>query len=191
MQKNLEKMSPAELGRLFPIIITEYNEEWPNQYQAEKMMLEEVIGLSNIIRIEHYGSTSIPSMCAKPTIDILLEVQEHVDLDELIKKFRSMGYNYSYQPGNAPPHMMFMKGYTSEGYKGQTYHVHVRYRGDWDELYFRDYLIRHPEISVKYGELKRSLQEQFVFDREAYTRSKTEFIKKVTREARLALGQRY
>jgi len=37
--------------------------------------------------------------------------------------------------------MMFMKGYTSEGFQGQEYHVHVRYSGDWDELYFRDYLV--------------------------------------------------
>jgi GrpB-like predicted nucleotidyltransferase (UPF0157 family) len=44
--------------------------------------------------------------------------------------------------------MMFMKGYTSKGFEGQVFHVHVRYRGDWDELYFRDYLINHPETPM-------------------------------------------
>jgi len=38
--------------------------------------------------------------------------------------------------------MMFMKGYTNEGFKGQVYHVHVRYSGDWDELYFKDFQLR-------------------------------------------------
>lgn len=32
--------------------------------------------------------------------------------------------------------MMFMKGYTPQGFRGQAYHLHVRYAGDWDEPIF-------------------------------------------------------
>lgn len=188
MRKNLEEMSPAELGRLFPIIITAYNEEWPGYYQAEEKRLQAGIGPANIVKMEHYGSTSIPGMYAKPTIDILLEVKAGTDLDELINKFRSMGYYYSHQPDDPPPHMMFMKGYSPGGYQGQAYHVHVRYKGDWDELYFRDFLIMHPEIAAEYGRLKLGLQAEYKYDREGYTRGKSEFISKVTSKARKESG---
>jgi len=77
--KKLSEMSNEELWRLFPIIITEYNEDWPKFYNEEKLHIEKAIGVENIFRINHYGSTSIPGMIAKPTIDILLEVFEHVE----------------------------------------------------------------------------------------------------------------
>lgn len=32
------------------------------------------------------------------------------------------------------------KGYTKEGFADKVYHIHLRYTGDNDELYFRDYL---------------------------------------------------
>ena len=44
------------------------------------------------------------------------------------------GYLYTPQPQNPPPGMMYMKGYTLRGFERQTYHLHVRYPGDWDEL---------------------------------------------------------
>jgi len=37
------------------------------------------------------------------------------------------------------------KGYTPDGFASKVYHLHVRYAGDWDELYFRDFLIAHPD----------------------------------------------
>lgn len=186
MKKNLEDMSLKELGRLFPIVITAYNEEWLELYQKEKAILQEVAG-PDFVRIEHYGSTSIPGMYAKPTIDILLEIEEQTDLDDLIRKIRDTGYYYSRQPDNPPPHMMFMKGYSPDGYQGQAYHVHVRYSGDWDELYFRDFLIMHPEIAAEYGRLKLNLQQEYEFDREGYTGGKGDFIKRVNRRARKEL----
>lgn len=191
MIKNLEEMDYHELGKFFPIIISKYNPDWANLYLTEKNLIEKAIGLSNIKRIHHFGSTAIPGICAKPTIDILLEVCDDINPKDLIHNFRSMGYNYSPQPNNPPPHMMFMKGYTINGFRGQAYHLHVRYSGDWDELYFCDYLILHPEVAEEYGKLKIQLKEKYEQDREAYTRGKTDFIKAITGEARKELGKRY
>lgn len=184
MKKQLEEMNLQELGQLFPIVISKFNPSWKALYLQEKELIEKTMGLSNIVNIHHFGSTSIPEICAKPTIDILLEVKEDINTDDLIHKFRSIGYNYSKQPDNPPPHMMFMKGYTIDGFNGQSYHVHVRYKGDWDELYFRDYLILHPEIAQEYGKLKLQLKEKYENDREAYTQGKTDFIRTITKKAR-------
>lgn len=186
MTKQLEEMSREELGKLFPVTISPHNPLWANLYATEKNVIEKMIGPSNIVRIEHYGSTSIPGIQAKPTIDILLEVYDYVDTEELIEKFAKIGYKYSSQKNNPPPHMMFMKGYS----EGQAYHVHVRYSGDWDELYFRDYLILHPEVAKEYENLKLKLKEKYEYDREAYTWGKSEFIKEVTEKAKKELQKR-
>ncbi|KUO76378.1 MAG: hypothetical protein APF77_06675 [Clostridia bacterium BRH_c25] len=191
MAKALENMTNEELWELFPIIISEHKSNWNENYLTEKAIIEEAIGNDIIARMNHYGSTAVPNLPAKPTIDILLEVNDNAETEKLISDMRAIGYIYSPQPENPAPHMMFMKGYTPEGFKGQVYHVHVRYEGDWDELYFRDYLISHPDVADKYGKLKVELQKKFKNDRDGYTFAKTGFIKEITVLARKEMGDKY
>lgn len=191
MAKKLEEMTKEELWELFPIIISEHDETWKEKYLAEKSLLEQAIGIENIVRINHYGSTSVPNLLAKPTIDILIEIKDDTDIEKLIMNVKSIGYIYSPQPDNPAPHMMFMKGYTVEGFKGQAYHVHVRYSGDWGELYFRDYLISHPDVANEYGKLKLELKKKYEHDRDGYTLAKSDFIKKVTQLAREEFPNKY
>lgn len=179
MSKSLNEMSNEELWQLFPINLCEHNKSWKDNFATEKEVIESTISPENIAGISHMGSTAIPGLIAKPTIDILLEIEDDFDMKELITKMEAIGYIYSPQPGKPAPHMMFMKGYTPEGFKGQVYHVHVRYRGDWDELYFRDYLLTHPEAAKEYGKLKLKLKKQYEHDRDSYTDAKTDFIQRI------------
>jgi GrpB-like predicted nucleotidyltransferase (UPF0157 family) len=121
---------------------------------------------------------------AKPTLDILLEIKDNTDTIGLKNSIEAIDYIYSYQPDNPPPHMMYMKGYTPNGFQGQAFHLHVRYAGDWDELYFRDYLLAHPDAVREYGELKLRLKQQYEHDRDGYTHAKTAFVRKITARAR-------
>lgn len=191
MTKALEDMTNEELWELFPIIISEHNPIWKENYATEKTVLEEVIGIHNIVRISHFGSTSVPGLPAKPTIDILLEIKANTDTEKLTSDMKAADYIYSPQPNNPAPHMMFMKGYTPDGFKGQAYHVHVRYTGDWDELYFRDYLISHPDAAEEYGKLKLNLKKKFEHDRDGYTFAKTDFINRTTKLAREEMHNKY
>jgi GrpB-like predicted nucleotidyltransferase (UPF0157 family) len=158
---------------------------------SEKELLERTIGLNNIARINHYGSTAVAKLPAKPTIDILVEVVHDINTNDLISLLKGIGYNYSPQPDNPAPHMMFMKGYSPQGFEGQAYHVHIRYSGDWDELYFRDYLQANPKAAKEYGRLKMELKDKYEHDREAYTKGKTKFIQRATEQARRILGNKY
>lgn len=191
MAKQLENMSQAELNKLFPIIIKEHDQKWNDLYLNEKKTIECAVGQVNIVRINHIGSTYVPGLYAKPTIDILVEIKKRTDDNDIIASLNNVDYRYSHQPDNPAPHMMFMKGYTENGFEGQAYHVHVRYSGDWHELYFRDYLCAHPEAAQEYGELKKSLKEKYKYDREAYTLGKTNFIRYITEQARKELGGKY
>ncbi len=183
-QKELDQLTPEELGKLFPIILSEPNEKWSIIYKNEKHVIEKIIGINNIVRIEHIGSTAIPNLISKPTIDILVEVPEKTNSQQLIDKLTNNNYYYIPKPENPPPHMMFVKGYTKSGFKGQAYHIHVRYPGDWDELYFRDYLSDNPDVALEYANLKQELAMKYRHDREGYTNTKAKFVERVVEIAR-------
>lgn len=183
-QKSLQDLTTKELGQLFPIIIQDYSDKWIELYNAEKQFIIDNFDKSEIISIEHIGSTAIPGIKSKPTIDILLQMSEQVDIQNLEHVFQSYGYHLTKQPDNPPPHMTFVKGYTEQGFKGQVFHVHIRYQGDWDEIRFRNYLINHKDVAKEYETLKLELADKFKYDRDAYTNSKTDFIKKINKLAR-------
>ena len=184
-------MTNEELWALFPIILSEHRAEWTKFYEQEKDTIISALGTNNMYRINHIGSTSVPGLIAKPTIDILLEIPTDADIPSLTAALISAGYICNTQPNNPAPHLMFMKGYTPQGFRGQAVHLHVRFPGDWNELYFRDYLRSHPETAKSYGKLKQNLQLRYEHDRDAYTEAKTDFIQEATRLARKEMGNKY
>jgi GrpB-like predicted nucleotidyltransferase (UPF0157 family) len=188
MTEELDKLSTEELGNLFPVKISEYDPDWKKMFISEKQIIQKAIGMIHIIRIEHIGSTAIKGLCAKPTIDILVEIKDNINTDLLIDNLNQTGYHFIPRPENPPPHMMFVKGYTLKGYIGQAFHVHIRYKGDWDEIIFRNFLINHPQEAQKYSELKFRLASEYFSDREAYTDGKTEYITGIIKIARQELN---
>jgi len=184
MAKSLDKMTTDELGQLFPIIIVDYNPRWPELASIESGNILAAVGNDIAVSIEHIGSTAVPGLCAKPTIDFLLEIPQLTNCDSLIKQLQGIDYHFIPKPENPPPHMMFAKGYSASGITGQTFHIHVRHPGDWDEIVFRDYLLKNQKALDEYARLKRELADKFKNDREKYTDSKAGFIEKATRIAR-------
>ena len=177
-------ISPEErerLGKLFPIEIVEYDPGWPALYEEEARFLREQFGPELIVRIEHYGSTAVPGLAAKPVIDILVEITSFEAAREGIQPvLEGLGYGYDWYKH----HMAFFKGYFTEG--AQKYHLHMA-PGDhplMDGLLFRDYLRIHRETAKEYEALKYRLAEVHHFDREAYTDAKTAFVREITDRAR-------
>jgi len=178
-------------SRLYPIILNEYNPAWPAWYAEEKANLERLIDADSIVRIHHFGSTAVPGLTAKPTIDILLEINKDADLDRLIAALSPPDYIYLKEE-SAPTiftprlHLMFLKGYLADGFAEQVYHIHTVWPGGWSErLRFRDYLTDHPETAAAYAELKRSLLKDYKNNRDGYTDAKGAFIREVTEQALL------
>ena len=83
------------------------------------------------------------------------------------------------------------KGYTEHGFAEKVYHLHLRTKGDCDELYFRDYLLENPLVAKEYEALKLSLWKQFERNRDGYTQAKTQFVQKYTSLAKQEFGDRY
>jgi len=97
------------------------------------------------------------------------------------------GYDYFWRPtwgDSTPPfYAWFIKRDSNDN---RTHHIHMVETDfeHWDRLLFRDYLIEHPDVAEKYGELKQRLSGIHHNNREAYTEAKTEFITGVTEKAK-------
>lgn len=188
MKKHLSEMTLEELWELFPIFLTEYRPCWEDWYNEEAANLQRILPTKETVRISHVGSTSIKTIWAKPIIDILVETAEDSDWNVIRDKLTKAGYLRMSEDGKR---ISFNKGYTEDGFAEKVYHLHLRRLGDNDELYFRDYLIDHPKAAKEYEKLKLNLWKKFEHNRDAYTESKTEFIKTRTQEAKKLYGKRY
>jgi len=191
MAKDLSEMNLEELWQLFPIILSEHKSEYKQWYLEEKKKIEELLDPNKIERINQIGSTAVKGLISKPTVDILLEVKKSVEIDKLKTRLENTGWRLMSLEKKPELKITFNKGYTSDGFAERVFHLHLRHLGDWDELYFRDYLLDQPEVAKKYGKLKQSLKEQYQHNRDGYTDAKTEFINKWTEEARKEFPERY
>ena len=188
MGKELSEMTTEELWQLFPIYLVEPNEKWMKRYlEIEKRLCEILKGFS-VKRISHVGSTSIKGIWAKDIVDVLIELSLGADMLATAEQLERNGF---VEMWTDEKHVSLNKGYTKNGFAEEVYHIHVRYVGDNDELYFRDYLNDHPDIAKEYEALKLGLWKLYEHDRDAYTEAKTEFICKWTAEARREYGERY
>ena len=139
-------------------------------------------------RISHIGSTAIHGICAKNIVDVMIEISENADIEEAAYTLERNGF---IKMSAETSRISLNRGYTEEGFADKVYHIHLRYTGDNDELYFRDYLNEHPQIAKEYEALKLELWKRYEHNRDAYTDAKTDFIRKWTTEARRIYGNRY
>ena len=191
MSGNLSEMTLEELWQLFPIVLREYDPSYKEWYACEKENILAALSGRHVMRINHIGSTAVEGLTGKPTVDILLELLQEADWNTVRTQLTQAGWILMASQNPPDLRLIFNKGYTSKGYDERVFHLHVRYLGDWDELYFRDYLAAHQDLAREYEILKQALQKRFMHDRDKYTAEKTEFVSKYTKLARTEFGGRY
>ncbi len=168
--------------------IVKYSRKWPKQFKKEKKHLESVLPDYIVKRIEHFGSTAVPGLAAKPIIDILVEVTS-LDLakDIIVPMMEEMDYEYFWRPlfdKDEPPYYAWFIKRNQNGHR--SHHIHMVEADSvlWDRLYFRDYLREFPDVAKEYSRLKSELVEALGKDRVAYTKAKTDFIVETTKKAK-------
>lgn len=191
MSKSLSEMSLEELWELFPIVLQEHNAVYKEWYNTERDSLINIVDRENVKRISHIGSTAVEGLIAKPTVDILLEFNPNCDVEQLKSRLIKAGWTCMSFKDAPDLNIVFNKGYTPQGFAQKVFHLHVRYFGDWNELYFRDYLLANRAVADEYGSLKISLQKQHEHNRDAYTEAKSDFIMKYTKLAKEEFPDRY
>lgn len=175
-------MTLEELWELFPISLVEHSDQWADDYKAMESALSALLSAHPVDRISHIGSTAIRGIWAKAIVDVLVEIPAHADMEDVAQVLERNGF---LRMSTAQKRISLNKGYTEEGFAAKVYHIHLRYSGDNDELYFRDYLNQHPAVAKEYEALKLSLWRKYEHDRDAYTDAKADFVRRWTAEARL------
>jgi L-amino acid N-acyltransferase YncA/GrpB-like predicted nucleotidyltransferase (UPF0157 family) len=162
------------------IFIVPYNPDWPRMFEEEKKHLFDCLPHEVIKRIEHFGSTAIPNLSAKPIIDILVEVTSlEKTRNVIVPILTAQGYDYFWRPTHGDDGPPFYAWFIKRDTLGnRTHHIHMVESNfeHWDRLFFRDYLIEHLYLVKEYQQLKLHLAENFPNDRVAYTTAKTKFI---------------
>ena len=166
------------------VVITEYDPCWPSLFAQESARLRTGLPPHLITRIEHFGSTAVPQLAAKPIIDLLVGVRSLAMAQQVaVTPLAQLGYAY-WQENPDPRRLFFVKGLPPNG--PRTHHVHMvePHSPLWERLRFRDYLCQHADEAARYAQLKYRLAQDLAGDREAYTKAKADYIESVMQKVR-------
>ena len=165
------------------VAIVPYDAAWPELFRQEAEHLRAYLPSQLIRRIEHFGSTAVPGLAAKPIIDMLVEVTALRAARTVIAPIlEAQGYDYFWRPtigDDVPPWYAFFIKRDLSGTR--THHIHMMthrpvFQGHWERLLFRDYLIANSDVAAEYERLKKHLASTHPNDRHAYTVGKTDYI---------------
>ncbi|MCA1643748.1 MAG: GrpB family protein [Acidobacteria bacterium] len=186
MGKSLEQR--IEYAIREEISIAPYDPEWPVLYETEAASLRGRLPQLVVIRIEHFGSTAVPGLAAKPVVDVLVQVSSLEETrEQIVPILEAAGYDYFWRTDVSPAYAWFIK--RGSGGK-RTHHIHMVEADSklWERLYFRDYLREFPEEAKRYAELKQFLSEKYPNDRVAYTEGKAGYVMAITERAKRHYG---
>ncbi|WP_340647646.1 GrpB family protein [Phenylobacterium sp.] len=161
------------------------NARWPELFNVERASLRS-LEPSPFLDIEHFGSTAVPGLAAKPVIDIMASVAGTDALDRAEPALAALGY-HRLEVGFRK-RRFYRK---AEERSDEAVNLHVIPCERWankNERLFRDWLIERPEVASAYRALKEELAARFPVDPTAYTTGKTEFIRQTVNQARRHLG---
>jgi GrpB-like predicted nucleotidyltransferase (UPF0157 family) len=80
-------------GPTYNIAIVPYDPSWPAAYEQLAATINVALG-SQVLALEHVGSTSVPGLAGKPTIDIDLTVADNTDEQAYIPKLEAHGFTH-------------------------------------------------------------------------------------------------
>jgi GrpB-like predicted nucleotidyltransferase (UPF0157 family) len=155
-------------------LLVAYDPLWPVAFEDEKVRLAKVLG-PVAKRIEHYGSTAVPGLCAKPILDIMVGIAPLSEWERCRPALEALGYDYAEGAG-IPEHYIFGRG---RDRMERTHLVHVvEYQGEsWrGSLAFRDALRRDASLRESYAQEKERAAAAAPGNRAAYNLQKGAFI---------------
>jgi GrpB-like predicted nucleotidyltransferase (UPF0157 family) len=152
-----------------------HNPRWTAEFAKEKKLLGKTLG-AGVCAIEHIGSTAIPTVPAKPIIDIAVGIPRMAEAHRLIPQLKKAGYTLQEHASIPHVRLFFTKGSDAK----RTHYIHlVRHNGAvWKKfITFRNHLCTNKKDAKKYAALKRMLAKKFGGARTHYTEGKAQFIR--------------
>jgi len=166
---------PRLVGR---IEVVDYDPEWPPLFEREADRIRAVLG-KRAVQLEHVGSTSVPGLAAKPTIDIMLVVPDSGDELAYVPDLEAAGYVLVIREAERQQHRVF-KG------PDTNVNLHVYSPGSPEierYLIFRDRLRSDPADRERYQRVKRELARRDWRYVQQYADAKTEVVEEIIARA--------
>lgn len=158
----------------------DYDPGWPELFRREADRIRVALG-ARALRLEHTGSTAVPGLAAKPTIDLLLEVADSADEQAYLPVLEGAGYRLQIREPGWHEHRM-LKGPDTD------INLHVFSAGCPESeriLRFRDWLRRHPADRELYARTKLALAQKEWKDMDDYAQAKAAVVEEILGRARL------
>ncbi len=159
------------------VVVEPHDPRWADLFKTESELVAQALA-PNVIAIHHIGSTAIPTIYAKPIIDMLIEVTDIEEVDVQNPAMEALGYEAMGEYG-IPGRRYFRK---DDDAGIRTHHAHTFAVGSPEverHLAFRDYMLAHPECAQQYSALKRQLADAHPDDINSYMDGKDGFIKDI------------
>lgn len=161
------------------ITIRKYDPEWVTWFTEEASLLSSSLGSD--VPIEHFGSTSVPGLAAKPIVDILVGISNfpHIPTSQN-QSLEDLGYE-SFGTAGVPGRIYLRKR------GARSFNLAITpYKSDlWkDNLILRDYLRNHPNEARRYSEHKIEAYESGYRTLLAYSDHKSDFVSELLRRAK-------
>jgi GrpB-like predicted nucleotidyltransferase (UPF0157 family) len=131
--------------------VVPHDGRWAESYRAEAAAIGTALG-DYVSGIEHFGSTAVAGLIAKPIVDVLVGAQPPgSELHAAIDGLAGLGYEYLGDDGRRPGRYFWRK----RGFPDFNVSA-VPYLGAlWESnLAVRDFLRTHPEWVERYGQVK-------------------------------------
>ena len=161
-----------------PIALVEYDPRWPDLFVREAARVRAALG-PVAVRVEHVGSTSIPGLCAKPIIDMLLAVPDSAHEPSYVPALESAGCVLVIREPEWLEHRL-LKGPDTD----VNLHVFTAGEPEIDRmLAFRDWLRSHDEDRERYAEVKRALARRVWRQVQHYADAKTSVVQEILARA--------
>jgi GrpB-like predicted nucleotidyltransferase (UPF0157 family) len=154
--------------------VVDHQPDWATLAEGACAQIRQAAGYL-LLDVQHVGSTAVPSLPAKPILDIAAATDSLNRMPPLVEKLTEIGYIYLGDGGDQGGHLFVWEA--TPGVR--SIHLHVVECGDsqWAEyIRFRDLLCQDAGIRQRYAELKLELGARFADDRKSYTASKHDFI---------------
>lgn len=154
------------------IEIAEPRQSWVEDFSSVKAVVMRAVPAGAYMH--HIGSTAVPGLPAKDTIDIQVTVDDLQNVD--VTAFEREGFRRSSAAiDHCPAGVVLaedeLRKILFRSTHGRPANIHVRERGRFNQRYpllCRDFLRSHPTAAGAYGLIKQRLAARFPMDEDAY-----------------------
>ena len=133
-----------------PVDLVAYDPRWPEWFATDAAEIQRKLA-SNVLQVEHFGSTAVPRALAKPIIDILVALRDWPPANRDLDALEELGYRSFGEAG--VPGRWYLRRRAAHA---TNLSIAQPNGALWaNNLALRDYLRNHPDATEEYGRAKQ------------------------------------